>query len=596
MITTRRARSRPRGSRGARRGRRTAAVPRHGVGVALAVLDQLRLIPGVGHGGDHVGGHGPAAYGYTALGWPPSASTLARADRTGALLEPCASEAAGSSARGPPTTSRPGASARASRASRGRGSAPRCRPRRCRSASSTRPGSATTRRSSPRRPRRCARCSPGGSGSRSARARPPTSTSPATRGPTRQTRNARLRECVDVIRALFAGEEVDHDGLVRVDRAKLWTLPAEPPPLLAPAVQRGDGALGGRVGGRPGHGQPAARAAASGCSTPSARAAARASRWCCRCTCRGRRPRRRRCGSPTTSGARTSSRRRCAGTSRRSSSSTRPRSTCGPRTCAGRCWSRPTSRATRRGSHELADARLRRDQPPPRRPGPAAPSSRRSASTCCRALMSAQGDQRPVVEERGRLLPRRRDVPGLRRRRLRRPRGPDRPHRLPGRDRASRCLWLMPFYPSRPARRRLRHHRLLRGRRAPRHARRLRRAGPHRRDRGIRVIADLVVNHTSIEHPWFQAGARPRLAVPRLLRLGRREAARRSPATSSSPTRRTRTGRGTRRRGSGTCTASTPTSPTSTSPTRRCATRSPRSSASGCSRGSPGSASTPCRS
>jgi probable non-F420 flavinoid oxidoreductase len=54
--------------------------------------------------------------------------------------------------------------------------------------------------------------------------------------PGKETRNARLRECVDVIRALFAGEIVDHDGLVRVDRAKLWTLPAEPPPLLATAV------------------------------------------------------------------------------------------------------------------------------------------------------------------------------------------------------------------------------------------------------------------------------------------------------------------------------------------------------------------------
>jgi probable non-F420 flavinoid oxidoreductase len=54
--------------------------------------------------------------------------------------------------------------------------------------------------------------------------------------PDKEVRNARLRECVDVMRALFAGEVVDHDGLIRVDRARLWTLPAEPPPLLATAV------------------------------------------------------------------------------------------------------------------------------------------------------------------------------------------------------------------------------------------------------------------------------------------------------------------------------------------------------------------------
>jgi probable non-F420 flavinoid oxidoreductase len=56
------------------------------------------------------------------------------------------------------------------------------------------------------------------------------------RWPSKRTRNARLRECVDVMRALFAGEVVDHDGLVRVDRARLWTLPAEPPKLIGAAV------------------------------------------------------------------------------------------------------------------------------------------------------------------------------------------------------------------------------------------------------------------------------------------------------------------------------------------------------------------------
>ncbi|MEU4568609.1 TIGR03885 family FMN-dependent LLM class oxidoreductase [Micromonospora sp. NPDC023956] len=54
--------------------------------------------------------------------------------------------------------------------------------------------------------------------------------------PRKDVRNARLRECVDVIRALLAGEEVSHDGLVRVDRAKLWTRPEQPPALVGAAV------------------------------------------------------------------------------------------------------------------------------------------------------------------------------------------------------------------------------------------------------------------------------------------------------------------------------------------------------------------------
>jgi probable non-F420 flavinoid oxidoreductase len=54
--------------------------------------------------------------------------------------------------------------------------------------------------------------------------------------PDKDTRNARLRECVDVIRALLAGDEVTHHGHVHVDRARLWTLPERPPRLLATAV------------------------------------------------------------------------------------------------------------------------------------------------------------------------------------------------------------------------------------------------------------------------------------------------------------------------------------------------------------------------
>ncbi|MFD6416251.1 TIGR03885 family FMN-dependent LLM class oxidoreductase [Streptomyces sp. NPDC060194] len=53
--------------------------------------------------------------------------------------------------------------------------------------------------------------------------------------PRKDVRNARLRECVDIIRALLRGEEVSHDGLVTVDRARLWTRPDTPPPLIGAA-------------------------------------------------------------------------------------------------------------------------------------------------------------------------------------------------------------------------------------------------------------------------------------------------------------------------------------------------------------------------
>ena len=54
--------------------------------------------------------------------------------------------------------------------------------------------------------------------------------------PRKDVRNARLRECVDVMRGLLAGEEVSHDGLVTVDRARVWTRPEVSPALLAAAV------------------------------------------------------------------------------------------------------------------------------------------------------------------------------------------------------------------------------------------------------------------------------------------------------------------------------------------------------------------------
>ncbi|MFD4988929.1 TIGR03885 family FMN-dependent LLM class oxidoreductase [Streptomyces sp. NPDC058374] len=56
------------------------------------------------------------------------------------------------------------------------------------------------------------------------------------RWPSKGERTRRLEECVEVMRALFAGEEVSHDGLVRVDRARLWSLPERPPILLGAAV------------------------------------------------------------------------------------------------------------------------------------------------------------------------------------------------------------------------------------------------------------------------------------------------------------------------------------------------------------------------
>lgn len=54
--------------------------------------------------------------------------------------------------------------------------------------------------------------------------------------PEKAERNARLAECVQVIRALLAGEEVTHRGRVKVVEARLYSLPDGPVPLFGAAV------------------------------------------------------------------------------------------------------------------------------------------------------------------------------------------------------------------------------------------------------------------------------------------------------------------------------------------------------------------------
>jgi probable non-F420 flavinoid oxidoreductase len=54
--------------------------------------------------------------------------------------------------------------------------------------------------------------------------------------PPKPQREDRLLEVVDVIRRLLAGERVDHDGLVRVHDARIWSRPADPPRLRAAAA------------------------------------------------------------------------------------------------------------------------------------------------------------------------------------------------------------------------------------------------------------------------------------------------------------------------------------------------------------------------
>lgn len=59
------------------------------------------------------------------------------------------------------------------------------------------------------------------------------------RWPRKSVRDARLDECVQVIRALLDGDEVTHHGLVEVDRARVWERPDPVPALIAPVVTPG---------------------------------------------------------------------------------------------------------------------------------------------------------------------------------------------------------------------------------------------------------------------------------------------------------------------------------------------------------------------
>ena len=56
--------------------------------------------------------------------------------------------------------------------------------------------------------------------------------------PIKEERNARLVECVQVMKRLFTGETVTHHGRITVEEAKLYTLPDVPPLMLGAAVTK----------------------------------------------------------------------------------------------------------------------------------------------------------------------------------------------------------------------------------------------------------------------------------------------------------------------------------------------------------------------
>jgi len=57
-----------------------------------------------------------------------------------------------------------------------------------------------------------------------------------TKWPEKQARNERLLECVEIIRALWKGETVTYKGHVRVEEAKLYSRPVNPPLIVGAAI------------------------------------------------------------------------------------------------------------------------------------------------------------------------------------------------------------------------------------------------------------------------------------------------------------------------------------------------------------------------
>ena len=328
--------------------------------------------------------------------------------------------------------------------------------------------------------------------------------------PAKSLRTRRLAECVEVIRALFAGEEVTHHGLVTVDRARLWTLPAEPPLLIGAAVSEQTAAwVGTWADGLATVGQPVDDPA------PRARRVPRA-RW-----------RRQTRVSP---GA------RFVGADRRRGVAIAhdqwrtnvfappvcwdlelvehfdvPRRTSGPRTSPSTCSCQPIRRGTSTGwpssspsgstaSGSTMSART------------SCHSSTRSASTSCRAAGSGVTiaetadmwwknaviyclDVQTFCDSDGDGIG---DFAGL----------TSKVDYLAGLG--VTCIWLMPFYPTADADD---------GYDVTEHYGIDPRLGTFgdftefvrtARDRGLRVIVDLVVNHTSDKHPWFQEARRSR--------------------------------------------------------------------------------------